>query len=397
MNSLENQPWSKYLKISEKDFQRWKSEGSKDSFIFWSLQEKLINTKDYFDWATEHYQVPLLQDLFFEHYLMTKKEWQDVRELHVWTKEQIPVAVWNNIVFIGCLEPSLLKKDFDFEYRFVLVSSTVLQTMWSFTKGLSQAIVREEEKTLSRLTKEMQQPVIQPKPSLVKKEAQNQSVKTSNPVIQSSLPEPEEERVQEIDNKTFPGRTYEENDNLIMGDFKKKTYDKKIESDKKLEKNRPEETVTTTENSTLYVIKQDDRYEKLWDKTNALFCAAMILKIKRNEAYAAFWSGRMNIRETDQSLVNLDDYSLFKVVQRGYPYHGFVVDTPANKAFFNKLGWTNFPKYVSAVPIRNESKKLCYIFVGLSIKTISKISIQNIEKIIKDFFNSHKKELKIAS
>ena len=396
MNSLENQPWSKHLKVSDKDFQKWQSEKPGDSFIFWSLQKKLIHTKDYFDWATEHYQIPLLQDIFFEHYLMTKKEWQEVRELHTWTKEQVPVAVWNDIVFIGCLKPSLPEKDFDFEYRFVLVSSAVLQTMWNFTKNLSQVIVREEEKTLSKLTSKTQ-PTVQ-STTLAKEKIQDQNIK-AKPVIQASLPEPEEERVQDIDNKTFPGRTYEEKDNLIMGDFKKKAPDKQTKMAVPLEseKEHKEKTVTLSESAALYIVKQDDKYEKLWDKTNSLFCAAMVLKVKDNKAYTLFCSGRMSIKETEKSLVNLEDYSLFKVLQRGHPYHGFVVDTPANKVFFNKIGWTNFPKHVSAIPIKGVNQKLKYIFVGLSIKTLSKLSIYNMEKVISDFFNSNKEQLKVAS
>ena len=389
MKSFENQVWSKHLKVSEKDFQKWQAEKSENSFIFWSLEKKLIPSKDYFDWATEYYDIPQLQDIFFEHHFIKKKEWQEVRRLHTWTKEKVPVAIWNKVVFIGCLEPSLPEKDFDFEYRFVLVSKPSLQKIWNFTKSLSQAILKAEEKTLSKLAVTAQASATA-KP-LIKKKVQNKI--TSKSVGQASFPDPEEERVQETENKTFPGRTYEREDNLIMGDFKNKRANKKtkplLSSEWKEEK---------TNNSTLYVIKQEEKFQKLWDKTTNLFCTVMILEVKDKKAYPLSYQGKISIKESNQSLVNLEDYSLFKVVQRGHPYHGFVVDTQANKDFFNKIGWPNFPTHVSAIPIKNASQELQYIFMGLSIKVFSRSSIQDVEKIISDFFNSNNKtKLKLAS
>ena len=73
------------------------------------------------------------------------------------------------------------------------------------------------------------------------------------------------------------------------------------------------------------------------------------------------------------------------------------METEANKQFFNKLGWDNFPKHISAIPIKSEKKVLDKVFVGLSTKTLSKQSIQKIEKVISDFFTSNQKELAEAA
>ena len=431
MKSLENQPWSKHFKVSEKDFERWQSKTPGDSFLFWSLKEKIVSTKDYLEWAVEHYQIPLLNDIFFEQYIMKKKEWKEVKELSSWTKEKIPVAVWNELVFIGCLEPSPYEKDFDFEYRFVLVSNFALEKMWNFTKSLSQSILREEEKTLSKLSllkpslkvssaevslkpspkvspaEAPLKPVLKasPKEELLKPSfpksspvdlslIQSKNLKTKSKV-QASLPDPEEERVQDIDNKTFPGRTYEESNQFVMAQTKNKTTIKKAQSTSSLKLDRSYKEETS--NSTL-IIKQDNEYDKLWEQTKSLFCTNIILEVKDNRAYSVFTSGKVSLKEEDKNLVDMEDYSLFKVVRRGHPYHGFVVDTQANKTFFNKIGWDSFPPHVSAIPVKDESRQLKYIFVGLSIKALSKKSIQDVEKITSDFFQSkNKTKLKLAS
>ena len=75
MDLAENYPWMKSLKVSEEDFRKWKSSNTGESFVFWSLNNRVITQKPYFDWAVEHYQIPFLEDMYFEQYLMTKKQW----------------------------------------------------------------------------------------------------------------------------------------------------------------------------------------------------------------------------------------------------------------------------------------------------------------------------------
>ena len=72
MDLLKTYPWAKELKVSKKDFKSWQLEDTQASFVFWSLKNKVIDKKEYFNWAKDHYQIPLLEDLFFEQHLIKK-------------------------------------------------------------------------------------------------------------------------------------------------------------------------------------------------------------------------------------------------------------------------------------------------------------------------------------
>ena len=94
MDLSKNYPWTKKLPVGENDFQKWQAGKTKESFVFWSLKNKLISPKAYFDWAGQHYQIPFLKNMFFEQNPITKTEWDKVKDLSDWTEEKCPVALW---------------------------------------------------------------------------------------------------------------------------------------------------------------------------------------------------------------------------------------------------------------------------------------------------------------
>lgn len=451
MELVKNYPWSENLKISQEDFKKWQSDSTADSFVFWSLKNKVINKNEYFNWAMEYYDTPFLEDMFFEQYLITKRQWNKMKDLSDWTKEIMPVAIWDNTVFIGCLELPQ-EKHFDFEHRFVLVSSMALQMTWKFTKTLSEVIKKDEEITrsqkiiqtdlginktddfitesqthsITRVTNsikdikkenfrkkdegfqikaftpetpsEEKHPLIVPlvdQPSIQSKNKESTDsglIKMDSHIskTKASLPEVEKERSADLENNTFPGR-YNENDNLIMGNFKSKSSDTQRVSKKNLQ------TEITSTNTLYLKLGQDEDYETLWKQTKPVFCTSMVLKVETEKVFLLTWSGRMKINKTDEKLADLSDHSLFKVVQRGHPYHGFVVETSANKKFFNKIGWDSYPKHVTAIPIKNEKRELKHIFTGFSTSSLSKDKIKNVEKIVSDFFQSKNQKLSMTA
>ena len=488
MDLVKNYPWVKSLVVSEKDFEKWKAEGVEESFTFWSLQNKIINQRTYFDWAVEQYQIPFLEDMFFEQHLMKKSEWEKLENIADWTPEVLPVAVWKDTVFIGCVElPLAEKQTFKFKHQFVLISSKSLQTMWNFTKELTRAINEEREHTLPQLDNKINiksnekhlEPTLkglttqkeshsmektkadplsghnkkaftpelpsEKKPLLVDPIPQPSvkgittatdtaiatatdtviatTLKTTNTIktkdinsevvkVESSLPEPEKERAVDLENNTFPGRfPEEENNNLIMGNFESKTSAvKKTPVDQQLPdslpqlnsdiKSNPDEitiashTKTGAEHTGIIAISNHSmNYKTLWKQTQSIFVTSMILQVKKDKIYPLVWSGRIQIEQTNAELMDLKDNSLFKVLQRGYPYHGFVVQLPANKKFFEKIGWKKYPKHITAIPIKNEKQELRKIFLGIGISHLYRDKISSIEKIVSDFFQSQNRKI----
>lgn len=479
MDLTENYPWMKSLKVSEEDFRKWKSSNTGESFVFWSLNNRVITQKPYFDWAVEHYQIPFLEDMYFEEYLMTKKQWDKIKDLSEWTPEIMPVAIWEDLIFIGCVQlPPKEEKTFPFKHRFVLTSNMALQTTWKFVKGLSRAIEKDKEsnqsqqsiqsnpkshensdfttktsleesvtrtaansstasKTNSLMEKDKTKPKKASDPDDPSEKSQatmktlGSEVKINSEVLktknseakinsevkaQISFPEEERDRVVEPEYSTYPGRhPQEESDNLIAGNFKLKVsaeekaatpekgevssaqnLDSVQQDDEEEEPSGAKITVSGTGISQ-FTLNQNLYYGQLWKQAQTVFCTSMILQVKEGKIYHDTCSGRMKVKDSSKELADLNDYSLFKVVQKGHPYHGFIVDTPANKKFFNNIGWDSYPKHVTAIPIKNEKQKLTQIFAGLRTSPLSRDKIKDIEKTVSDFFRSYGQKLSQAA
>ena len=126
--------------------------------------------------------------------------------------------------------------------------------------------------------------------------------------------------------------------------------------------------------------------EKLWDYARKYYCSLLILNVQKDKAYLDYWTGKIELQNKDDFYVDFKDYSLFKIVQRGYPYNGFVVESPGNKKFFKNIGWPQYPSYVTALPIKDSLGNIKQIVVGLSIKTFTPQEIKNIQRGILELF-----------
>ena len=211
----------------------------------------------------------------------------------------------------------------------------------------------------------------------------------------SSFPE-EEERVVE-DNNTFPGRSPVDDNVIFMKDFKKE------------EKQNISESLSTDnidENTKFTLVSENDKtlthfsasynYEELWKYTKSFYCTSLVLKVKGENIYPVSWIGRVKYTKIEDVLINLNDYSLFKILNKGYSYNGFVVDNPVNKKFFSQIGWKEYPKHVTAIPIKDDQDNLVNVFVGLSIEPISRGKTQQIEESVLKFFQAKHKIPKVA-
>ena len=67
------------------------------------------------------------------------------------------------------------------------------------------------------------------------------------------------------------------------------------------------------------------------------------------------------------------------------------------KDFFDKIGWKQYPKHITGIPVKNEKKELVKIFAGLSTSPLSRDKIKSIEKVVFDFFRSHRHKISQAS
>lgn len=99
-----NYPWASPLGIKPESIQSWRKECPPDKpFILWLLQNQKINEKQYFLWAKNFYQLPVLKKDFFEKTqppIALFKKYSSTWPLHA-----LPLTIRKNTLFIACLEP----------------------------------------------------------------------------------------------------------------------------------------------------------------------------------------------------------------------------------------------------------------------------------------------------
>ena len=157
-----------------------------------SLKEALKNQipeKDYFRWASLHYQTPCFSEEYF-HKQPPLKLWNKVKNwTDLWNSTLVPIEEWNNILYVGCLEPP---HSFDIQQNktivFILAPVQQLENLWkslnSYTKKENDThkITSVPEKTQTSLNVQEQDNTLlsqnQDPPSLkIKKENQHSPVK----------------------------------------------------------------------------------------------------------------------------------------------------------------------------------------------------------------------------
>ena len=196
-----------------------------------------------------------------------------------------------------------------------------LQNSWNFIKTLSEYVKKEETQILE-------------KKIFTTKKINSNVLKAEN-----SFPEREEQRIHDLEENSFPER---EEDDLFREENNVNNDVNVLMQNHKNEEETVENTIEKKDLTlTSVTIKKQNNYESLWAQTKPFFCTSIILEIKGSEIYLSEWSGRIQNNKTNEKIADLKDHSLFKVIQRGHPYHGFVVDLPANKKFFNNIGWDN--------------------------------------------------------
>lgn len=491
MNELKNYPWSSHFPISEKDLEKWKQSSTKKSLTFYALKKGFLKEKDYFNWALDYYQIPKVDNIYFQQSLMKKADWNQIQDTYDWTEEVLPVSFWNDTIFIGCVEMNdkVPQKIVGFDIRVVLTSQKNLTISWSFLKTLSDIIektatgynqtapgLKTADKGLKTADKGLslsaKKPALEPSLKLdSEKDFKDEKLKGifepdlpsqkkidpknyPGPIL-SGLPQeenlrqddsmadfPERSRPQEEENqllfmkKKNKKSAFEKNKELLvdsesgfsqlgLNDLKEKKESdlplvknsmplrknhfkanpslkaKKLRSDKIQELKLQNEEENPTKNHHIplgqktktgfsILTAEQINYQTLWDYTKKHYCSSMIFNVEEDKAYLKSFTGRVKVQSRDKFCVDFNDYTFFKVVQRGYPYNGFIVESPGNQKFFAGLGWDTYPQYTTALPIKDHSEKIDKIFVGFSLKNFSKQEIQNIQKDILDIIQKGK-------
>ena len=328
--------WTKHFKVSEEDKKKWeKAKSTSESLLSYALKQKAIPREEYFDWAREHHQIPFLKTDFFQNpEILSKSKWKKIKDLETWSQQMLPVSFWEDIVYIGCIEPC--GKTLSFPHRFVLASDLSLKMLWNI------------------LYKEQSTPV----------QSTNHSGKLSEKTVTGKVDLSESKRKV-----------------IVM-----KEYKDRMKSAKNLQPELTEETLEIGTGTGIYTINKSRVYEKLWEKTKNYFSGIIIFKRQSNYLIPERCVGRIVLKD-ENFKVNLKETTLFSIINKNFPYHGPVIGTQANKEIFQNIGWeTALPKHISAFAPAAAHKK---VFFGVGGRQVKMTEIGKITDLIEKFFEEN--------
>ena len=136
--------WQNRFSLSEADYNEWKNSDQKDSFAVYLLKANKIHIDQYREWALDCYQIPFLEDSFFQNLSFFKQLWDQVKYRSQWNENLMPLYEWDNILFVACLQ--LPEKQLEKNMVPLLVSPKNIKFLWNKTKTFATPLNIESEK-----------------------------------------------------------------------------------------------------------------------------------------------------------------------------------------------------------------------------------------------------------
>lgn len=306
------------------------------SLLFWCLKKEKINCDQYLNWAQNYYKLPIINSSFFQ----KKPDLNMWKELHLfsfWSPEIIPIAKWNNITYIACLEPPE-NLTLNTSIQFVLTSINNLEIWWNKLKSIDFKNSIKEESKANILEN--------------KQKNKNEADEDNNTYIN-------EENTQNV----------QFNDNI--------SYMHTVKIDN--------------------IEKFNDPKQIAYDKFNIMkkyYNKSMILKIvDSNTLIPWIWDKNWGDKKNNQNMnYPLNHPSIFKIVQKTKkPYHGYIVANEINNTFFNDWNNSQIPEHITICPLI-EKEQIIGMILGIGDDKIKyNESLNFMEQISKEISPDIKK------
>lgn len=98
--------------------------------LFNVLTQGQLAEADYLPWAQSAFELPLLQSEFFA-VPVDPVFWDRVKDVHAWSAHLYPVADWDGVLLIACVEPPATRLPIRDVHQFVLAGARDLGLHWA--------------------------------------------------------------------------------------------------------------------------------------------------------------------------------------------------------------------------------------------------------------------------
>ena len=122
------------------------------SALFYALDQKLMSETDYFAWAQEVFELPVLRMSFFSDHQADPTVWQKWKKHYTWQSDCLPLSEWDGILYVACLEP----KEFPENIKAVclLTPPAGLKQMWMNYQSQTAFELQDVETPISQNSEE---------------------------------------------------------------------------------------------------------------------------------------------------------------------------------------------------------------------------------------------------
>lgn len=412
---VQAQTWVEALKISPKKLKEWETLAPDGvPVLVYVLQEGHVSVDHYLAWASQHYNIPVLGEDFFANAF----DPDNARNLQFsmtydWKPWIFPVEQWEGVTYVACVEPPATPMGD--HVRVVLADPRTMQRCWSMiassftsttldkpaefdekadapmgmnieTKAFKLDLGNLDESQLFRKDGHYEAPpapVSEPEPEAVAEAEVIDDVVEAQPEMpefpESSqvaeipdIPEiPDAPEVSEVSEASVkinvpppPPMAMDDEESSplhamptgITNVNKLADDDQSVPAAPAIKKAPP--PVAKGAPPPLTKEAQSTDPDEVFEKLKAIYQHVFLMKCTKEKAKLYKWD--KSVKPVSKAVeVDLGFPTFLRIIAKTHlPYHGYLVDSPAHRDFFNSLKLPELPGCVTGIPINGDNELL---------------------------------------
>lgn len=415
--------WFKAFNVSEEQVESWFKEArSGENFTFWCLENKKIDKNKYLQWAKEHYKLPIIKPQFFEN-LAETPWWSIVSSVSNWSERFLPIAEWDNTIFIACVEPKE-GTHWSFPVQFLLTGPENLKKWWEHLNSNLTSTPQLDKNSQPQFTQPVTQSVGQPVTQPVVQPITQLAVSPSpTPVLE--MPPPPQNLDSPTQNLTTTQQHFEapEGFEMPLGLEAPEGFSLDPQSLPPTQQRQPpiqpqpqqvivvmpaasaqapsEQTNQSQQpkpeaiqSSAQPDLLANSEFSNLVSEAYTNYESIMVLMFEEDCLRPWVHDGKWTSKDsTAHEAIKIQQPCIFKIVKASaQPFHGPVSQNEINDSFFQKWNFPQSPAFVTLTPIKYDSYIAGMVLaVGSEEKSNSLLALEKMESLtesIKPFIES---------
>lgn len=389
MSSKQN--WVEALNINPESLTEWSAKAPAGKpLLVYCLEQGLIPLREYFAWASEHFGLPVLDAAYF-HKAFDPEFLDKARATGAWNPWCYPVDQWEDVTIVACVEPP--QEHDEKTVRYVLTDPNALREFWG---GTGTSIRPSANKTVEPPALKLKVPPIPP-PPVPKAAAEPPMSDEKTPVEEPSLAE-ELPNGLKLQPKPYILHLDETTVNFNINNAPAKpsvpppamppeepVAKEEVESEASIHigakttvtppapapelklvevKAEPEAKPPAapakpqaTPAASGKPVSEEQATQELFASLAERYQGVAVMKVSNQSAHLYKHDSKITPSSETAATLNLSYPTFLRIVSKtSQPYHGYLVDSPAHREFFEGLGFHELPKCVTALPIRVNEK-----------------------------------------